>query len=60
MDNLKRMLLIQHPFFLCLVFNELGLVCVDLGATGLHFTGSPPESKKFTITFSSRSDGAKF
>jgi hypothetical protein len=60
MDNLKRMLLIQHPFFLCLVFNELSLVCVDLGATGLHFTGSPPQSKKFTITFSSRSDGAEF
>jgi len=48
------MLLIQHPFFLCLIFRELGLVCVDLGAYLLDLAGSPPESKKFTITFCSR------
>jgi hypothetical protein len=60
MGNLKRMLLIQHPFFLCLIFSELELVHVDLGMPNPIFGGSPANSKKITITFYNMQDGAKF
>jgi hypothetical protein len=60
MDNLKRMLLIQHPFFLRLIFRELRLIRVDLGAYLLDLAGSPPKSKKITITFCNMQDGAEF
>jgi hypothetical protein len=60
MENRKRMLLIQHPFFLRLVFSKLELVCINPVEAGQHFTGSQHQSKIFTITFCSRSDSAKF
>ena len=54
------MLLIQHPFFLLLIFSKLWLVCVDIRVYSTNFTGSPPEFKKFTITFCKELDNAKF
>ena len=58
--NLKRMLLIQHPFFLPMIFRRLHLIYFNTIHPDRNLSGSPALFKKITITFYNKQDNANF